>query len=325
MTKKFKLITLIFILSLLNGQFSLYGEYSASEALGQLGSFFKKAFMTCSLLDANVLFVNSLNNPQLELEPTEFNNLLACGAQVNIVPTLADNTRKLTPLMMLLLNHGRKSGIADIVKSFLSHGAEVNARALYGETPLYYAIKYSTPQIVEMLLEAGADVNAQISYDDSSPLHAVFSKQGALDEKGALVKSLIAHGANPKLKDKEGVTPLHLILKERLSFNATDSAVYSKNFTDQLMIIRELLRAGADMNAQNISEETPLMFAAYYNADPNIIRFLLINGANKTIKNKFGRTVTDILHEELKDQQYEQLPHYADNMRAILDAMSQIK
>lgn len=315
----------LFTLALSQHVAPLYGEFDPYKALEGLFSILKGHYTCSAFRDDPGLFAKLISDSDTLIKQDAVNDLLACGAQVNALPAFTDNPRELTPLMVLLLNHGKDPEIVDVVKSLLAHGADAKARAHYGETPLYYAIKYSMPEVVEELLKAGADANAQLSYDLSTPLHTVFGVKGALDEKNALVKSLIAHGANPKLADKEGLTPLHLAVKENLRFNAKDSRSYHRNFVDQLAIVRELVKAGANINAQNNSGETPLMFAAYYNADPDLIRFMLINGANKTIKNKFGKTVIDFLEEESKSEQYAELPHYINNVYATIDIINQVK
>lgn len=58
------------------------------------------------------------------------------------------------------LHHAACAGHVEIIEMLLEAGAEVDAPALNGGTPLMRAIQSSRPSCVEVLIKAGADVNA---------------------------------------------------------------------------------------------------------------------------------------------------------------------
>ena len=59
------------------------------------------------------------------------------------------------------LHHASESGRTGIIELLLSKGADVRARAFYGETPLHYAVESGNLEAVKLLVEAGSDPDAR--------------------------------------------------------------------------------------------------------------------------------------------------------------------
>jgi len=57
------------------------------------------------------------------------------------------------------------------------------------------------------------------------------------------------------------------------------------------------IRSGADPNARDELDRTPLHFAASWNQNPAIIEALLIAGADPQARNKDGKTPWDLAKE----------------------------
>ena len=57
--------------------------------------------------------------------------------------------------------------------------------------------------------------------------------------------------------------------------------------------VKKLIQAGGDVNEQNGSGWTPLHYASHY-GHVEVISALLAAGADKTLKNKLGRTPHDV-------------------------------
>ncbi len=72
-----------------------------------------------------------------------------------------------------------------------------------GETALHYAVKSGTADMVKTLLEAGAQVNFKTTEYNFTPLHYALIRS-----RDDIVASLLNHGANPNDEDYAGVTPL---------------------------------------------------------------------------------------------------------------------
>jgi ankyrin repeat protein len=91
------------------------------------------------------------------------------------------------------------------------------------------------------------------------------------------VKAAIGNGADVNVRDLEGYTPLMY-------------ACFNVRFD----LIPMLLKAGADINAQNAFGNTALMIAAMYNSIPDGIIALLDAGADAKLKNNKAQTAFDL-------------------------------
>ncbi len=93
-----------------------------------------------------------------------------------------------------------------IIRALVAAGADVDARAEFGRTPIHEAVEgdWGNQTAVRVLAELGADVNARAG-DDSTPLMAA-AAGGAV----GCVEALLAAGADPALEDEDGETALDL-------------------------------------------------------------------------------------------------------------------
>lgn len=151
--------------------------------------------------------------------------LLSAGADVNVT-----NKRGGTALM-----YAATEGDPATVKVLLSHGAAVNVRAENGWTAVTLAAATGQAVAVNQLLDAGADANIADIYGWTPLMRAVDSDRTEvvrvlLRNKSVLVNArddqsetalhhaaargsmevarlLLAHGADPRLKDAAGRTP----------------------------------------------------------------------------------------------------------------------
>lgn len=75
-------------------------------------------------------------------------------------------------------------------------------------------------KILKLLLDNGADINVQDPYDKRTCLHVACGVSMHHDQDYDLVEFLLAHGANPKIKDDNGRTPRDYLLSkpEALAF-----------------------------------------------------------------------------------------------------------
>ncbi len=103
-------------------------------------------------------------------------------------------------------------GNIEAVKQHLAAGADVNAKATRGFTPLHYAVMkkdilHDHKEIVELLIDNDADVNAKDG-SERTPLHlsAIKGQYGGFHIK--VVELFIAKGADVNAKDDNGKTPL---------------------------------------------------------------------------------------------------------------------
>ena len=138
--------------------------------------------------------------------------------------------------------------------ALLAGGADVNASDTSGLTPLHIAASRKNLHVVRALLEAGADVNARAA-DDDTPLHRVIASRNS---PGTLLT--IPYDAPPQLRDAGGPDDLAAL--------DLDTAV-----------VATLVRAGADLEAAQLqrgdtageepeSMETPGSSESSWNSGP---------------------------------------------------------
>jgi len=100
-----------------------------------------------------------------------------------------------------------RTGSLDTMKRLLDSGADLNLPGPTGDgwdaTPLQHAILARQPGAVRLLLDRGADPNRVGGPNSPAPL-----RLAAGDTDPTFVNLLVAHGADPAVEDKSGVTPL---------------------------------------------------------------------------------------------------------------------
>jgi ankyrin repeat protein len=125
-----------------------------------------------------------------------------------------------TPLYLALDYTPREK----IIAVLLQHGADVSLTASGGKSALHMAL-FARKEILDQLLKAGADVNAPDS-DGNTALHGVLQLMARmlgnsgrslsgdsaefLASQSERLKMLLAHGADPRIKNKAGQSPQDL-------------------------------------------------------------------------------------------------------------------
>lgn len=103
----------------------------------------------------------------------------------------------------------RKSATPAAVQTLLEAGADVQARAERGRTPLHFMAGFSeTPAVATALLAAGADIEVRAE-GGRTPLH--FAAEST--KTPAVVETLLDAGADPTAEDAAGQTPFDLMNK----------------------------------------------------------------------------------------------------------------
>jgi cytohesin len=189
-------------------------------------------------------------------------------------------------------------GKTEHVKSLISGGVDVNVKDLDSLAPLHYAAERGHKEIVEVLLAHGADVNIGDYYNRTAAEYAMSSNHGEIVQllvsKGADIsplqfalymkdeakaRSLIEGGADVNRRTPDGTTPL-------------DRAV-GAGFKD---IVELLIAKGADVNAKDFWDWTPLHSAVYGHKD--IVKLLIAKRADVNARDAEGRTPLSYAKEE---------------------------
>ena len=96
---------------------------------------------------------------------------------------------------------------AKLVIKLLASGLDPGAADDDGWTPLHFAVQNGSSEILQLLLEAGAAVDPCDKHGNTPLSNAVFNYD---EEDGTIIKLLRANGANPRIKNAYGVSPLEL-------------------------------------------------------------------------------------------------------------------
>ena len=140
--------------------------------------------------------------PQAEVESTE--------------PVAETATPKQPPAKApdISIHDAAEEGNIEAVKQHLAAGTDVNAKDIFGCTPLHFAAENGRKEIVERLIAVGAEVNAERD-DGCTPLHFA-----AANDRKEVAEMLIAAGADVNAKTKYGSTPLDWAIR----FDETETA-----------------------------------------------------------------------------------------------------
>ncbi|WP_031480698.1 ankyrin repeat domain-containing protein [Maridesulfovibrio frigidus] len=169
----------------------------------------------------------------------------------------------------------------EVVESLIKSGADVNAKDVFGHTPLSYAVT-SGPlneekgdySIVKLLLDSGADVNTKYGGEYES---TAFSDAASADSNYKIVKLLLENGADVNANSFMG-SPLHRVMKLR----------NSNFFTTALLVYY-----GADVNAEDkygrLPYSSPPHKSINYRALEQLL--LLVCGTNIFHENKNGTSI----------------------------------
>ena len=234
--------------------------------------------------------------------------LLQHGADINGVSTNGVGSATWTPiqtamftgykhdeLVRLLLKHGAKCGIVEaaalgqleIVKKFVKDNpSSIEKTCNFGfskedATALHWAAARGQREVVDFLLENKGKTEIHVGQFQYTPLLiAVF--YGKKD----VVKSLLENGVEPNAKDALGRTGLHLLADAgpRYGINpgSNPKPLNWVASQDQLEIAQVLLEKGADVNANDNSNRTPLKVALNPGGSvPNLSELLRKHGGHE--------------------------------------------
>ncbi|WP_339748718.1 ankyrin repeat domain-containing protein [uncultured Rubinisphaera sp.] len=101
-----------------------------------------------------------------------------------------------------------------MIQYLIKCGVSVNETDKNGVTPLHRAVRFRSPPAAQELISRGADINAFDKKTKSTPLHRAVTNTGAPSTAGkldcaiAIAKLLLSNGADPRIKNKKGKTPI---------------------------------------------------------------------------------------------------------------------
>ena len=199
------------------------------------------------------------------------------------------------------------SASVEKVIELIDKGADVNAGGLQ-QTPLMLAAESnSNTDVLLLLIEHGADVNATITlgitYLDFT---ARRYKTEVLKILSIDADDIIKDGKSPLLyaaKSTSNTVVRNYLLGIRERFGiywqGWTPLMFAAEYNSNPEILRVLIENGADINAICGNGQTPLMLAVGGNPNPEILRILIEKGADVNITDKNGKKA--LYYAELKD------------------------
>ena len=204
----------------------------------------------------------------------------------------------------------------EIIDLLIQHKVDVNILNAQGQSPLSLASLYGNPESIKLLLASGAKINFRDA-DGNTPLHiaVLYRHPENLDE---ILK------VNPDIDaiNTEGYTPLHLavrrpdnekaighLLQQGADMNIPDptrrNALLVSVGSNQKEYIELLVSNGIDINSQDDDGNTALHYPLsnvlrdkmYLPFSKEIVKILMEEGADTHIRNKEGKSPTDIAVE----------------------------
>jgi ankyrin repeat protein len=109
----------------------------------------------------------------------------------------------MTPLMNAILEEDVEPSIIQLL---IERGADINASESDKWTALHLAARNQNETIVRILLQAGAAVDPVDVYGNTPIWRSVMNSTSNL----AVIKELIAHGADPYRKNNYGIAPIDI-------------------------------------------------------------------------------------------------------------------
>ena len=225
--------------------------------------------------------------------------LLAAGADVNQTsgygwsPLLVATQNRYYKLGAYLLEHGANPNLANKGAWVPLYLATDNRNIENGDYPVRKG-DMDHLEFITLLLDKGADVNARVK--DSTETRTVFTNQW-LDENGAtaffrasqsgdvaLMKLLLAKGADPKIATTLGVTALHVAA----GIGWVEGITYEWSPQATLDAVKLLIELGLDVNTQADTGRTALHGAAH-KGRADVIQILADNGARLDVRD-YGNT-----------------------------------
>lgn len=231
--------------------------------------------------------------------------LLAAGAKLELA-----EYNGITPLLMATSNDR-----FDVAALLVEAGANVNAADWYGRQPLWAAVesrnrdvtsatattngvdREAALRVITMLLDKGATVDARVKHFPPRMGGHAFNNsyvpmvgetaffRASLSNDLPVMKLLLAHGADPKVKTDHGSTPL--MAAAGVGWARAQTFVPG-GYPAQLEAVKLLVGLGANVNEVNDMGLAPIHGAAFRWSD-DVIAYLVEQGARLDIKDAVGR------------------------------------
>ncbi len=176
-------------------------------------------------------------------------------------PNARDHNTVVAETLLIYLVRSNLCNCTALLKLALKHGADINDKDYFGNTPLIVAAKHGRVDAMRVLLSYNPDVNAK-NYSNETALMCAANV--------AVLTLLLDCQVNIEDKDNNGLTALMLAI--------------IKGHTESMQL---LIKHNADINAQDIKGRTPLLLAAAYKRSSEALILLEHNAEFYIVSNQW--------------------------------------
>ncbi|CAB0040199.1 unnamed protein product [Trichogramma brassicae] len=261
------------------------------------------------------------------------------------------NKKELTPLHIICRGDNDVELFEEFFKitNEIQQTVQVEARDIWGRTPLHWAVHYRHMELVDLLLRRGADVNSKdagehsclhfigdidVAHDvtekffeicgkiqltvqvnalnklGNTPLHLALR-----NDKQKMVECLLRNGADPNIADAGGFTSLHLIALRGIN----------DDYAEKFFEICNDMQLKVQVNAQENHGRTPLQIAVCLDKE-HVVESLLRNGADPNIADVEKCTsLHSICATDYDDKSAEKFFQICDDMQLTMQVDAQSK
>jgi ankyrin repeat protein len=195
----------------------------------------------------------------------------------------------------LALAEAAADGRVEKIEQLVQAGADINAHGNEGMTALIWAFMQENKKGYQYLLEHGANPNLQVGRSELTSDGLIDGNSAvtlaAMHEDPWYLEMTLKHGGNPNIVNPvKGMSPV---------FQCIMLLDHSRP-RPRLEQLNMLIAAGADLNARNKNDITPLMYAVRFNRY-DMAYLMLQAGADPALKTKWGTTVVYAIKESRTD------------------------
>lgn len=195
--------------------------------------------------------------------------------------------------------------VMDLIRSLIEMGSNLDAKDMFGLTPLHCCVYRENVAAMKLLVDSGADVNAQDGRCFTA-LHIAVNKRDIDSHKRPMMPYLNEDNkGKPKGKADgqvgESTALVSFLLEAGVNVNAKDcddnTALHIAAWSGYLEAVEKLVAAGADPRAEGRRRRTPLHVAAQW-ASPELVALLLSACSDVHSRDEGDETPLDIARRQ---------------------------
>ena len=175
------------------------------------------------------------------------------------------------------LHYAALGGHTEVIELLLEQGAKINITNDQGRTPLFMAARNGREKVVDILSKRSGIELERGDNNALTPLAAA-----VLNGHSRILARLLQRGADPRVKNKNGMAPLHLASK--------------RGEVKTIVVLLKALNDNANIDEHDKSGNTPLHYATQ-TGKKNVVMELLKAGADSSLRNNDNKTARDIAQE----------------------------